>query len=39
MENLEKIGKEVKQTTRILNSMSTKKKNEALIKVAQNIVN
>lgn len=38
MESLQEIGKKVKQTTRELNNMSTKKKNEVLRKVAETIV-
>lgn len=39
MENLEEIGKKVKETTNKLNTMSTKKKNEVLSKVAEAIEN
>lgn len=38
MEILEEIGKKVKGTTSKLNTMSTKEKNDALIKVAEEII-
>ena len=39
MENLEEIGKKVKETARKLNNMSSKEKNVVLRKVAQEICN
>lgn len=39
MESLEEIGKKLKETTRKLNNMSSKEKNELLRKVAQEIRN
>lgn len=39
MESLEEIGRKVKETTRKLNNMSTKQKNQLLRKVAQEIKN
>lgn len=38
MESLEEIGKKVKETTGKLNSISTKEKNDALIKVAEEVI-
>lgn len=38
MESLEEIGKKVKQTTSKLNTISTKEKNEILIKVAEEVI-
>ncbi len=38
MENLEEVGKKVKQTTANLRNISTKKKNEVLLEVAKAIL-
>lgn len=37
MESLEEVGKRVKQTTQELRNLSTKKKNEVLLEVANSI--